>query len=305
MEFIKYPSLTLVQNINRVPRVRQELSSENLWYATEKLHGENAGIVIKDNMVRYASRTQWVDTEQPRWQVLAQFAEKYPVVDIANSLIEKYGEEYTQVNIFGEVYGDNFRMNYDTNFENKGYRVFTVMLITNEDTRLTLSYEEMYALFADDLVPWVNKGALKDLIEMPVSEASLLNGRTSEGVVLQPYNGQRYTPSVPYLAVKCKTREFTENSGYVEKDAFHGNELLREMAQMVDSVRIENMVSKGYELTRDNIWEVLGALRDEITQEIYEFEDIKEKYSWEELYEETKKISKYIYIAVDNYLKGV
>lgn len=209
---LKYPSIENHFNITKSGKIMSQIN--NLFYATEKIHGVNIQIKLDKQGFAYFSRTRQLTDTDPFYNKLVNAGNTKKILEVAENYLK--GNGLDEMYIFGELYGAGIQnMQYQENLDNtQQFRVFDVFI--REDNRMrTLSQSEFYNLFDESLrVPDMNiTKTLGELIRDELDNNSKLGGKT-EGLVYKPVESQELNLQdgsiVNYVAVKHKTEKFAE-----------------------------------------------------------------------------------------------
>lgn len=270
---LKYPSLENHYNILKSRKLMSVF--DELFYATEKIHGSNMSIEITKDNVKYFSRNREVTLDDGALgSGLASTSNLEFIIQVGKSMLDKA----SKVIIYGELYGAGIQnMEYQENIENvKQFRVFDVFVF-EEDRAYTLSLEDLAFLFTNMTVPRLTEiKTLREWLNSELPEKSYLGGPI-EGLVYKPLNGQELvfnedSGSVEnYLGVKHKTEQFAEvkkNKNAKKKAELQSNELafLENVERYFTEQRLNNLLSKGdIELSLQNLSKIIPAFLEDVS----------------------------------------
>ena len=146
---LKYPSLENHYNISKSRKLMSVF--DELFYATEKIHGSNMSIEITKDSIKYFSRNREVTLDDGGLgSGLASTSNLEFIIQVGQSMLDRA----SKVIIYGELYGAGIQSTeYKENIENiKQFRVFDVFVF--EDNRAySLSLEDLAFLFTSMTVP--------------------------------------------------------------------------------------------------------------------------------------------------------
>ena len=272
---LKYPSIENHFNINKSKKIMAYI--DEMFYATEKIHGANMQIKLTHDNTQYFSRNREVDTSDPFYVRINNASNTPKILDIARAYMIEHN--LNEIYIFGELYGaDVQNMQYTENINNiQQFRVFDIFVVNANGSMRTLSKSEFYALFDASLrVPDVNiTGTLRELINNELDNNSRLGGET-EGLVYKPIESQDLKLQdgsiTNYVAVKHKTERFAEIKSMPKVK----KEMLDEDLKFIENVsryftmsRLEGLLGKlAIEPSMQNLSTIIPAY----------IQDVKEDY---------------------------
>lgn len=314
LKFVKYPSLTDKRRMAGSNVITEALKGDEKYYATEKLHGENASILVRaDGTYGFAMRNEIIGNNEELTQAYgksnyATLLDFYNKHEVFSKVQHLFSDTVTQINIYGEIHGKGvFHMEYETtNGQNTCFRVFNVFLISDAtDQFMSLGYEAIETLFHGNTVPLLATGTLSELLSVKPSDKSVLGAQTSEGIVAQPYDGQNHKPGYgSFLAVKYKADIFEETKSFAPE--IECSPLQAQVNSMSNKVRLESVLSKGIEISKANMGKIILAYREDITDELYD--SLGEEYAdvtKADVFELTKVLSREVFnlLSEHGYLK--
>ena len=235
---LKYPSIENYYNVFKNKYLNSFM--DDVFYATEKIHGSNMQILVTPNSVEYYSRNQLVGKNDSLGSRLDACENTHRMISLAQDYIRE-NPDVIEVYVFGELYGS-------------GIQHFEIFVKTNEVFR-SFSLEELQNFVPEDiLVPFVRIDTLKNLMDTPLSPESALGGE-KEGLVYKPINSQIFeldkdTGAIQnYVAVKHKTEKFTEikNNAKEKKQIELSTEQAKfnyEVDRYFTMTRLESVMSK-------------------------------------------------------------
>ena len=131
--FFKYPSLVNHYAIGRENRIVQRL--DELWIATEKIHGANASYIIdKEGNESFAKRTSLINSEDKQFNQLPSCVSD-SIKNSAKAILEDANADY--VIVYGEYFGSGIqKMDYDiVKSGEKTFKVFDVLIHKHGDLK--------------------------------------------------------------------------------------------------------------------------------------------------------------------------
>jgi len=214
---------------------------DDVFYATEKIHGSNMQILVTPNSVEKYSRNHLVSTEDSLGSRLDACENTHRMISLAQDYM-KENPDVIEVYVFGELYGSGIQyMEYQENLDKvRNFRVFEIFVKTDKVFR-SFSLEELQNFVPEDiLVPFTAESAL---------------GGEKEGLVYKPINSQIFeldkeTGAIQnYVAVKHKTERFTEikNNAKEKKQIELSTEQAKfnsEIDRYFTMARLESVMSK-------------------------------------------------------------
>jgi Rnl2 family RNA ligase len=287
MKFEKYPSLVRSDVVAKGSKLNKYLEgNEDTWYATEKLHGCNFAIYYDGFTWRYAKRTAFLDWEDElfAWQDFFTPMQRTKWQYAIRSLRDNWdhGENmdyYKHIVVYGEFFGGEIQDNvqYEQTLNNtKEFRIFNVFGYKGHNTYDVMGYDKMKFYFGEDnLVPYITKGKVWDVLRELDMEAESFFGGISEGYVVQKYADREWKSGDTFLGIKHKTRHFTEVAPAKLNDLIGRAATLEDLKRYITDNRLDNIASKGYTMTRENMGELMDVLMADIFED-YEG-DIPEK----------------------------
>ena len=186
-DFIKYPSLENHYNVHKSRKFDPYM--DELFYATEKIHGSNMSIHFTKDTIRYFSRKQEVNIGSDLGEYLYK-AENTPYIENIVKQMFKINKAIDKIIVYGELYGAGIQsMSYKENLENKkNFRVFDVFVF-EQFRRYSLPLDDLSFLFGDVMAPRLKKiQTLKAWLTSELPTESFLGGEI-EGLVYKRVNG--------------------------------------------------------------------------------------------------------------------
>ena len=301
-DFIKYPSLENHYNVHKSRKFDPYM--DELFYATEKIHGSNMSIHFTKDTIRYFLRKEEVNIESGLGKYLYE-AGNTPYIENIVKQMFKINEAIDKIIVYGELYGAGIQsMSYKENLENKkNFRVFDVFVF-EQFRRYSLPLDDLSFLFGDVMAPRLKKiQTLKAWLTSELPTESFLGGDI-EGLVYKPVNGQELilnsTMSIEnYIGVKHKTLKFTETKQRqrtpkkaleftVDQITFKDD-----IARYFTKARLDNVMSKEeFELSVKNLSKIIPLF----------LEDVEKDYkidNGEDVYFDKKIFNKMSYLIVD------
>lgn len=228
---------------------------DDVFYATENIHGSNMQILVTPNSVEYYSRNHLVNIEDSLGSRLDACENTHRMISLVQDYM-KENPDIVEVYVFGELYGSGIQhMEYQENLDKvRNFRVFEIFVKTDKVFR-SFSLEELQNFVPEDiLVPFVRIDTLKNLMSTPLTAESALGGE-KDGLVYKPINSQIFeldkeTGSIKnYVAVKHKTERFTEikNTAKEKKQIELSTEQAKfnsEIDRYFTMARLESVMSK-------------------------------------------------------------
>lgn len=250
---LKYPSIENYYNVFKNKYLNSFM--DDVFYATEKIHGSNMQILVKPDSVEYYSRNQLVSVNDSLGSRLDACENTHRMISLVQDYM-KENPDVIEVYVFGELYGSGIQhMEYQENLDKvRNFRVFEIFVKTDKVFR-SFSLEELQNFVPEDiLVPFVRIDTLKNLMNTPLSPESALGGE-KEGLVYKPINSQIFeldkeTGAIQnYVAVKHKTERFTEikNNAKEKKQIELSTEQAKfnsEIDRYFTMARLESVMSK-------------------------------------------------------------
>lgn len=276
--FMKYPSLTQNYNVIKSRNLSAELSTDNLWYATEKVDGTNISIHVNLETQEYvlAGRNGIIKPETDEGKMytgLDNFLSKEFVHDLIARAKDIYMPFDTHsglipflpkvVHLWGEYYGSRIQKHdYDIAKEHKRDVVLFDGIVEGYDTTVPMhrmGVSELIFLIDenDGMLPkfietedsYIEAKPLKEWLAQEPDEKSFYGG-TSEGIVLKPVRGMGYIPEVDqqnFLGVKYKTEKYLETRNIHPKipKETKNPELVADLERYLTEARVMNVISHG------------------------------------------------------------
>lgn len=243
--FLKYPSL--INSSKFAGGIWRKWGSEILnqdFYATEKLHGANFNVSYNGEEVKFGKRNGFLEVEENFFNHEALFTnyDLQPLIDF----YEK--NSFEAVTIFGEYYGAGVQdMGYEANVNNiTDFKVFNVVGQVDKTNLTIIGYDEMISVFGvKNVVPFIEKGKIFELLDVLDMEAKSKLGGVSEGYVIQPYGERSYVLNGDFYGVKHKTEAFSEVSPSKTAGIVKNTSVLFDLERYVTENRLNNLLSKG------------------------------------------------------------
>lgn len=277
MNFLKYPSLTnhyALGKDRRIPYVY-----DDVWYATEKIHGANISIVSAKDIeeVGLAKRSGFLTLDDKQFNGFKTWVSEQGA-ELVNSLNKFLDwEGVTQVHAFGEYFGEKVqRMDYELCKQGQvDVKLFNLILEYDGGTIHYVVSRDMMEKYipVKYLTPVSSKKTLRELVNGHLEVQSIYGG-ISEGQVYQPTKGYILTDTFQFYGVKHKTKEFAE----ITKSTFKVKEkleyspeflsLVEDVSRYITNNRLNNVLSHGdFELENKNIGVIMIALKQDIVKE--------------------------------------
>ena len=217
--FFKYPSLVNHYAIGRENRIVQRL--DDLWIATEKIHGANASYIIdKEGNESFAKRTSLINSEDKQFNQLPSCVSD-SIKNSAKAILEDANADY--VIVYGEYFGSGIqKMDYDiVKSGEKTFKVFDVLVHKHGDSKdkFTVLSNGMFKYFSlYDLAPIVSiSKTLREYLNDEMDDDSLLGGY-KEGLVYKPSEPYEIDENHRYVGVKRKTEKYLEKEREEQKN---------------------------------------------------------------------------------------
>jgi Rnl2 family RNA ligase len=246
--------------------IKESISANTQWVATEKIHGANFVIGIDNGSITFGKRKSWLQDKDPffGWQII-----KNTLKESAKEVFGKFND-INQLYIYGELFGGGYPHPQLKNRQiltpvqtgiwyspNLQYAVFDILVIKNEiSTFLKFSkVEEIISTTQLITVPVLGYGKYDALKSLPVKykskvykifELPTLDNNYAEGFVLKP-DTELQAEKRP--VIKYKIPEFSENR-FDGSQAFNPRsmpdiiEIADVVTMMVNVARIESARSK-------------------------------------------------------------
>lgn len=244
--------------------------ADDLWIATEKIHGCNYSFICDGTSVSPAKRNSMLDTET-NFNNHGRIFDLYKddVIKLFNSVVN-YDGDCVQIQLYGELFGGNYNgkkhpqskiiqanMNY---CEDNDFMAFDIKVTKKDNTKYMCDYETMEQIFksADvniKLAPVVIKGNLTEIFNFDPKFESIIyksyglekmENNFAEGLVVRLYKN-RFIHEPKYKGrpiFKYKNPQFAEKVARkpilypVEK-----NEYVEKFQEYLTFPRVENIKS--------------------------------------------------------------
>lgn len=279
-EFKKFSSLENTYNSRFLEKVFAHECYNSEWIATEKIHGANFSFWWdKDNGVRVASRTQFVD------------GSFYSCTEVVDRHAETFARDCEVFNpnsvvvVYGELFGGNIQK--EVKYGEKRFVAFDVAI----DGKPLPKWEalQMAIGMGFSIVPVVASGKLEDLLSIspefisPLAVEDAGEYDKSEGIVIEPID-PAFLPNGSRIYLKQKSKAFKEKKDKpVHKSAVElseiGNSMLGILSQRCTEQRVSNIMSKVGELDNKQFGKLLGLFIQDILEEVEREEGIDVKES--------------------------
>lgn len=274
MKFNKYNSLTNHDNSKFLNTVLVEGLADGIFVATEKAHGANFGLHYEGDVVR-SSKRSGINGEEENFNgsinITRAHDSKVKALYAYLCLTQpKLGLNFSLA-IRGEVIGGMFqgvqaqhakRVQKEVQYcETNEFLAFDIEI--NGKAISYNAFESLTTKFGFLVCPEIKRGTLKELLELPNDFDSvipkifgnpILEGNTTEGMVLRPLLGERYTSKDVRVIIKSKNSKFKENGGSKQKSAAvylsDGEHAIGEnLTAYFTDQRISNVLSKESAIT--------------------------------------------------------
>lgn len=277
MKFEKYPSLVRSDVVAKGSKLNKYLEgNEETWYATEKIHGCNFAIYYDGNTFRFAKRTSFIDSSEDffGFQEVFDFPEafqeeEHPWMNILQTIWAE--TDYRTVIVYGELFGGEIQDNvqYEQTLNNtKAFRAFNIFGYKGVNTYDVLGYESMKKFIPVELLtPYAAKGYFWNILKQLDMEADSFFGGISEGYVIQPYEDREWKVGDTFLGIKHKTHHFTEVEPAKLTDLIGRAATLEDLKRYLTANRLDNIASKGYTITRENMGEIMDVLMADVFED--------------------------------------
>ena len=274
--FFKYPSLVNHYAIGRENRIVQRL--DELWTATEKIHGANASYIIdKEGNESFAKRTSLINSDDKQFSQLPNCVSN-SIKNSAKDILEDANADY--VIVYGEYFGSGIqKMDYDiVKSGEKTFKVFDVLIHKHGDLKdkFTVLSNGMFKYFSPyDLVPIVSiSKTLREYLNDEMDDDSLLGGY-KEGLVYKPSEPYEIDETHRYVGVKRKTEKYLEKEKVSTKTPkskpnFSIVELniQKELGKYITPNRLNNILSHGeFDLIPQNIGKIMLSFKEDVIKE--------------------------------------
>lgn len=278
---LKYPSIENHFNIKSSRKITRNL--DNLFYATEKIHGMNIQIEVdnKDNVSFYSRRDKLHENEN-HYNKFISASNTSKVIDAAKMYL-KSNKNISVIHVFGELYGYKVQpMHYTENIDKiQQYRVFDAFVKENGTYR-SLSQRELYDLFDVSLrVPDMNQTkTLREFISNEITQDSTLGGDI-EGFVYKPVDSQvldfEDSRIVHYVAVKHKTERFSEIKNKIKEPKILTDKesaFVEDIQRYFTMPRLEGVIGKlAIEASMQNLSKIIPAYLDDVKEDYIKTEE--------------------------------
>ena len=274
--FFKYPSLVSHYVVGRKNRIAQRL--DDLWIATEKIHGANASYIIdKEGNESFAKRTSLINSEDKQFNQLPSCVSD-SIKNSAKAILEDTNADY--VIVYGEYFGSGIqKMDYDiVKSGEKTFKVFDVLVHKHGDSKdkFTVLSNGMFKYFSlYDLAPIVSTSkTLREYLNDEMDDDSLLGGY-KEGLVYKPYESYEIDENHLYVGVKRKTEKYLEKEKVStkipkSKPDFSIVELniQKDLGKYITQNRLNNILSHGeFDLIPQNIGKIMLSFKEDVIKE--------------------------------------
>ena len=274
--FFKYPSLVNHYAICRENRIVQRL--DELWTATEKIHGANASYIIdKEGNESFAKRTSLINSDDKQFSQLPNCVSN-SIKNSAKAILEDANADY--VIVYGEYFGSGIqKMDYDiVKSGEKTFKVFDVLIHKHGDLKdkFTVLSNGMFKYFTPyDLVPIVSiSKTLREYLNDEMDDDSLLGGY-KEGLVYKPSEPYEIDETHRYVGVKRKTEKYLEKEKVSTKTPkskpnFSIVELniQKDLGKYITPNRLNNILSHGeFDLIPQNIGKIMLSFKEDVIKE--------------------------------------
>jgi len=303
--YLRYPSLVNHYAIEKEQRVIEKL--DQMWYATEKIHGANAAYYLdRDGNEKFAKRSGFIDLQSGD----KQFNQLPECVtqEIRESarVILKESRIGDHIIVYGEYFDSGVQaMNCDVvKNKDKKFLVFdTFIKVSNSDS---LNY---YVVGRADLELYFKSESL-----FPIKDTDTLRNLLKRGVsgdVFKPHKGYFIDEEHNrYTGVKYKTEKYLEvGRKPVKKMKSSPNlslediEIREELGRYITKNRVDNVISHGeFELISKNIGKIMMAVKLDAINE-YKREAAREFSDTTDLNKLINEYSKNIAIFVEEAIK--
>ena len=274
--FFKYPSLVNHYAIGRENRIVQRM--DELWTATEKIHGANASYIIdKEGNESFAKRTSLINSDDKQFSQLPNCVSN-SIKNSAKDILEDANADY--IIVYGEYFGSGIqKMDYDiVKSGEKTFKVFDVLIHKHGDSKdkFTVLSNGMFKYFNQyDLVPIVSiSKTLREYLNDEMDDDSLLGGY-KEGLVYKPSVPYEIDETHRYVGVKRKTEKYLEKEKVSTKTPkskpnFSIVELniQKELGKYITTNRLNNILSHGeFDLIPQNIGKIMLSFKEDVIKE--------------------------------------
>lgn len=274
--FFKYPSLVNHYAIGRENRIVQRL--DELWTATEKIHGANASYIIdKEGNESFAKRTSLINSDDKQFNQLPNCVSN-SIKNSAKAILEDANADY--IIVYGEYFGSGIqKMDYDiVKSGEKTFKVFDVLIHKHGDSKdkFTVLSNGMFKYFSlYDLVPIVSiSKTLREYLNDEMDDDSLLGGY-KEGLVYKPSEPYEIDETHRYVGVKRKTEKYLEKEKVSTKTPkskpnFSIVELniQKDLGKYITPNRLNNILSHGeFDLIPQNIGKIMLSFKEDVVKE--------------------------------------
>lgn len=274
LQFKSFNSLENTYRDKEIQRVIDHGSSEQLWIATEKVHGANFSFWKTKDEMKVAKRSGFIELGEKFFNYAA-VVDKYK--GNLYELHKIYG--FKDIVVYGELFGGNIQkgMSYQ---DEQDFIAFDLVVDGKVIDKLTALYNMNYVGFKT--VPVI--GTFENLsVALSQSEEfnSLLtpldkDAAPSEGIVIEPVEPS-YFANGSRIYFKKKSKYFNEkvhsNTHKGDKKSTElfiseeGNDLLGEMEQYITKARFESVVSKIGEVTIKDIAKITGLMAQDLIED--------------------------------------
>lgn len=248
---LKYPSIENHFNIKTSRKITRNL--DNLFYATEKIHGVNMQIEVDNNdNVSFYSRKGPLKVNEDHYDKFINASNTNKIIDAAKNYL-KNNQSISVIHVFGELYGYKVQpMRYNENADKlQQYRVFDAFVKENDIYR-SLSRKELYDAFDASLrVPDMNQTkTLREFISEEINQDSNLGGDI-EGLVYKTVDSQilefEESKVVHYVTIKHKTEKFSEIKNKIKEPRIFTDEesaFVEDIQRYFTMTRLEGVLGK-------------------------------------------------------------
>lgn len=301
MRFQKYSSITNHYQTEFIERIKLEGKDGGTWIATEKIHGANFSIWVNATNTRIAKRSGLMPDDTGFFNVYNiahELKERarylYRTAKLADSKIK-------EVVIYGELFGGSYP--HPKIEDNPKYKMvqkgvwyapdlqFAVFDIKVDGEFLDCDLTYLYCVNTGFFpIPTIYEGSFKDCLSLRNDYLSVVHkewslpkikGNIMEGIVIRPVDN-RYLRRGERVIIKSKNRKFSETNDRKPKRPMKlracGKKFIEMAIPMVTGNRYDSAISKIGDVTPRDFGRILGAIVQDIHDEISKDEKFYNKF---------------------------
>jgi len=282
-DFKKYPSLTGIYKQKEVNLVKELGYDKGTYILTEKIHGANFGIHYKEGQITFSRRKAYLKEDDI-------FCSHHMIAkDLKQAMVTLMEQSFftnNEVTVHGEIYGGMFygeqsqghtQVQAGVNYSPEvGFSAFDIKV----DGRFIAPIDSFPMLEGAGFLTVPVIGIMNGLInafEFPCKfesrvpqELGLIpkEGNFAEGVVIRPFEHERFLPNGTRVMFKNRTELFSERDttrkAKVKSDLPEDVQLvLQELGTYLTRPRLNNVLSKELEITQKDFGKVNKLLMED------------------------------------------